>query len=320
MILLTTVIFPIFGLIFLGFLATKFRYLSSETSDALSEFVFRLALPVMVFRTVAITEVGGDIPYTLWAAYGIAILINWGLATLLIRRIFRREPRAGAVAGISASFANLVLIGVPVISTAYGDEGMIPHLYLVTVHLPFMLALGTITMDLAARREGLEDLTRGRLDMARSIFFGLLKNPIILAIFAGTLWRLSGFTMPPPVGELLKMLAQAAVPLALFSVGAGLMKYWANRSVTPAICLALLKTILFPALVYGLSVHVFTVPPLWQAVAVTAAACPTGVNAYLLAAHYKTGHALAANTMTLSTAFSAFSLIFWLTVAKSLLT
>lgn len=319
MVLLSTLIFPIFGLIFIGYLSTRLGYISFETADSLSEFVFRLVLPIMIFETVATAQISGQIPYALWASFGISILITWGLATLLIRVVFNREPRAGSVAGISSSFSNLVLIALPVISTAYGQEGLVPHLFLVSVHLPFMLALGTLTMDFAARKEGLTALQRTRLDLARTFLTTLVKNPIIVAIGLALLWNMTGLQIPGPVHELLSMISRAAVPMALLCVGAGLLKYWANRSIVPAVCLALLKVILFPGLVYIFAVYIFPMPPLWQAVAITAAACPTGVNAYLLAAHYKTGHAIAANTITLSTAISAISLIFWLTIAKSLI-
>jgi malonate transporter len=55
-------------------------------------------------------------------------------------------------------------------------------------------------------------------------------------------------------------------------------------------------------------------PASWARVAVLASACPTGVNAYLVAARFRTGEALASNAITLSTALSALTVSFWIQV------
>ena len=53
-------------------------------------------------------------------------------------------------------------------------------------------------------------------------------------------------------------------------------------------------------------------PESWQRIAVLAAACPTGVNAYLVAARFKTGEALASNAITLSTGLAVLTVSFWI--------
>ena len=45
-----------------------------------------------------------------------------------------------------------------------------------------------------------------------------------------------------------------------------------------------------------------------------AAASPTGVNAYIVAARFRTGEALASNAITISTAGAVLSMMLWLTV------
>ena len=57
-------------------------------------------------------------------------------------------------------------------------------------------------------------------------------------------------------------------------------------------------------------------PASWAKVAVLAAACPTGVNAYLVAARFKTGEALASNAITLSTALAAVTISMWIQVVS----
>ena len=47
-----------------------------------------------------------------------------------------------------------------------------------------------------------------------------------------------------------------------------------------------------------------------------AAACPTGVNAYVVAARFRTGEALASNVITISTGLAVVSMTLWLTVIE----
>ena len=48
--------------------------------------------------------------------------------------------------------------------------------------------------------------------------------------------------------------------------------------------LAALELLLMPALVLFATRYVVAMPPVWAKVAVIAAACPTGVNAYMIVA------------------------------------
>ncbi len=57
-------------------------------------------------------------------------------------------------------------------------------------------------------------------------------------------------------------------------------------------------------------------PPVWAKVAVVAAACPTGVNAYVVAARFRTGEALASNAITISTGLAVLASTLWMTIIE----
>ncbi len=54
-----TIVIPVFGLIGLGYAAAWTRILGQAASDALSEFVFVIAIPVLVFRIMANADLSG---------------------------------------------------------------------------------------------------------------------------------------------------------------------------------------------------------------------------------------------------------------------
>ena len=74
--------------------------------------------------------------------------------------------------------------------------------------------------------------------------------------------------------------------------------------VGPAVLLTALKLVLHPLIVWIVAVPVLGLSGLWVAVAVTMAAMPTGVNAYLFGARYDAAAGVAARTVFLSTLLS----------------
>jgi hypothetical protein len=97
-------------------------------------------------------------------------------------------------------------------------------------------------------------------------------------------------------------------------MGMGLWRYGIRGNIRAGLLLSALKLLVQPALVLILIRTVAPMPASWAKVAVLAAACPTGVNAYLVAARFKTGEALASNAITLSTALAVLTISLWIQV------
>lgn len=314
-----TIVLPVFGLIGLGFLAALTGYLKETTADGLVDFVFRVAIPLLIFRTVATADFTGANPWNLWASYFFGVLFTWAAGTLIIRRVFGRDARAGVVAGVSSAFANTVLIGIPLALKAYGDTGAAAVFLLISIHLPVMMLASAVLQERALRIDGLTISGTSLTDTLRSVAGSLIKNPLVVGILLGGAWYLSGWELSGLPAILIESLAGVAGTLALFAMGLSLRKYGVSGHVLPAFALALMKLSLMPALVLVAALYLFPLPPLWVKVMVLTAACPTGVNAFLIAGYFKTGQALASNTITLSTTLGLGSVSLWLIIVEGLL-
>jgi predicted permease len=110
--------------------------------------------------------------------------------------------------------------------------------------------------------------------------------------------------------------ADVASTLALVAMGMSLRNYGIRGHIQAGLLLAALKLLLMPALVLVTARYLVPMPPVWAKVAVIAAACPTGVNAYVVAARFRTGEALASNAITISTALAVITMTLWLTVIE----
>lgn len=311
--LLETVL-PVFGFIAIGYLIIAAGLLRSETCDHVSNFVFTVGVPALLIRSVGTLAMPDISPWPFWAVYFSGVGIITGIGVLITERLFKRDARAGVIGGMSASFSNTVMVGVPLVTAVFGPSGQVLMFVLIAVHLPVMMFVSAFLIEIAEYRDG---SAAGRLRFGAAIMRvcrSMMRNPMIIAILIGAFIRLTGV---PIVGVPLRLVdgfAETAIPLALTALGMSLYRYGVSGNVRPAIVLGIVKLMVMPAVVYVLAVYVAGLSPLATSVLVLAAACPTGVNAYLIANRFQTGLALSANTITLTTAVSMLTFTLWLAV------
>lgn len=294
------VVLPVFGLIALGYLARWTKLLRETTGEGLSDFVFVLAVPCLLFRTLATADVPQTQPWGYWIAYFTGLAIVWALAMLIASRVFARKGPELVVSGFAAAQSNTVFVGVPMILKAYGDAGAVPLGLLLAIHLPVTMTVATL-------------LAEGRAASPAMMIRRLFTHPIIIGIILGMLARPVVGQLPAPFWTLIDLIAAAAVPCALISLGIAMRRYGLESGLGLPVALSALKLGLHPLIVYLLATKVFDMPPHWSGVAVLFAACPCGINAYLFAERYRQGVADASSAITLSTLISLFTTAAWLT-------
>ena len=121
---------------------------------------------------------------------------------------------------MSASFSNVVMIGMPLSLNLYGEAAAAPIAILVSLHSPLLWTMASIHLGLSRRD--------GKLSVAaigRDLIVELSRNIIILSIVAGTLWRLSGLGFDPLADDIITLLGRAGIPCALISLGLSLLGF-----------------------------------------------------------------------------------------------
>lgn len=298
---LLMIVLPVFGLIGIGYVARQTGFVSERMGEGLSEFVFTLSVPCLIFRTLVRAEIPDVQPWGYWISYFIGVAVVWVAAMAIGWSFFGLKGVSGVVAGFSAGQANTVFVGVPMILKAYGDEGAVPLFLLIAVHLPVTMTLATV-------------LAEGRQASPMIILRRLLTHPIVVGILAGSALRPVAAYIPAPGWQVLDLIASAAVPCALISMGIALRRYGLQTGLKLPMLISALKLIVHPLIVLLLATQVFDMPPVWAGVAVLFASCPSGINAYLFAERYNEGVALASSAVTLSTVLALGTTLLWLYV------
>ena len=306
------IVLPAFCLIGFGYVIARLNYLGEPVGDALADFVFKVAVPVLLMRSIATAEFGENNPWFFALAYFMAIAVVWLVAMALIRFVFKRGARAAVIAGLGASYSNLILLGIPLTERAFGEPGLQMLFFLISIHLPTMMMISTFLMEYAVRADGVESAPLRPLVVIRNLARNLAVNPIIVGIFIGIIWRFSGIGVGGTVGQLMDLLSQTTGPLALIALGMGVIKYGIGGNVIAAVSLSVLSLLAMPATIVLINATVLPLPPLWFKVAVLIAACPIGVNAYLFATYFKVAEGLSSSVIVLSLLGSIITIPLWL--------
>ncbi|MBW8319902.1 MAG: AEC family transporter [Arenimonas sp.] len=302
-------VFPIFILILFGWGLVRTRVLNADIGDGLGEFVFKVAVPVLLFRTLSQADFHGASPFRLWIAYFSGVAITWAVGHILATRIFGRDARVGVLAGVSSAFANNIFIGLPLVERTVGSDGIVAVSILLAVHLPLMMVIGTVLMERAEHKVN-GGQSRGVLNVLRQVGTNLLRNPLVIGLAAGLVVHASGLALPRVLATVVDQITAMAAPAALISLGMALNKYGINGNVRIAIVIAGLKLLLMPGCVW-FACRLLGLSPDWTAALVLTSSVPTGINAWLIANRFGVGHGLAASAISLSTAVGVLSVTLW---------
>ena len=299
--ILTTVL-PVFGMIVLGYGFTRLKIFDAASGRGISLFVFNVAIPALLFKTVATMGPQQAAPWELWIAFFGGLAATWVAAAMVSRAVPSLNVSGGAAASMAAGFGNLALLGTPLALSHFGQQVAIPLGMILSVHAPILWFTAMLHRALFQTQASFS-IARTARDLLRN----LATNAIVLSLIAGSLWRVTGLGIHPVPGAMLDMLADASVPTALFALGVSLAGYSLKGSWSGMFTLIALKMVLMPVLVFLMVRYVVSIPPLWAQVAVLFAAMPTGANAFLFSQRNEEAVAAVSGAITLGTALAAIS-------------
>lgn len=309
MLSILAVTFPFFALVLCGFVATRRGVLPQAAIPGLNTFVLYFALPCMLYRFGAQTPIAQLLDPIAAGVYLVAGLLLV-LATVALTRQ-RWGWNDAAFGALVAVFPNSGFMGVPLLVALLGESSA--GTVILTMALDMVV---TTSVCIAVSRLGQGE--QGVRHALCKALLGMAANPMPWAIALGACASALAWELPGPLERTVGMLAAAASPVALFTIGAVLARsqmnqheYVAPRHYVP---IALVKLLLHPALVWslcGLAVKFGLNLPREVVVAlVLVAALPSASNVSLLTDRYGAHGGRVARIILVSTAwaFVTFSL------------
>jgi malonate transporter len=300
---------PLFVLVGVGYVLTRWGRWPLAASDALTRFVFSIAIPTLLFHLMSDFAREPRVDARLLVAFFGGCFIVYAIGRLAAFAIFRMDGAAQSVFAMGGIFANNVLLGVPLAKVTLG-EAALPAVSLVLVFNSLLLwTLATVSVEWARHR----DFSPAGLGRTLG---GVIRNPVVASILIGTAFGFTGLVLPSFLDQTLVLVSQAAIPLSLIALGMGLAGFGAKSGWRISGAIAVAKLVLHPLAVYLLA-RVLDLPPLETAAIVMLAALPIGANVYLMSRQFDVLTGPIASGIVLTTVLAALTTPLVLTLCRA---
>lgn len=301
------IVLPVFGLIAIGFGAGRSGYVSPAAARGLPEFMFKVAMPALLFRTLGTATLPDAAPLSILVAYFGASALTWGLATVLARTLLRRPPEDAPALAFASSFSNAVMMGIPLCLSFFGDKSAPVLALIVACDVAFLWTAAALQLAWAQSRGPQTGDRTGRVSL-RGVLGGvalrLATNPIIVSCAAGLAWHAGGLTLPPVLDRIISLLGQAGIPGALCALGLTLATFELKGQFPTVVLITLLKLLVMPAIAFLLATHALGLDATTAGIITVVAALPVGANAFLFASVHDRAAASVSGAVTLSLVLS----------------
>jgi len=287
----------IFALIGLGALLRAVRVFPPESAHVLNRFVFYIAFPCLVFRSLW----QADIEAALWAipppAFLLISLTFIASYYLAKQWLSLKQESAGSFA-MCVSFGNTAFLGYPFILAFRGEQALPPAIFF--DQMANFLSLYSVGVAFFVYNR------TGRFTFRN--FREILKLPPFIAFLLALV--LQQAPLPSFALTIVDSLADTTVPVIMVAIGLSLSAKHISRFLKPLLTGTVIKLALLP-LFFLIVVSFLPLQELYREVMVLQAATPTLMISYALASIYNLDLDLCSSFIFLTTVVSLVSLPLW---------
>ncbi|MDO4733286.1 MAG: AEC family transporter [Bacillota bacterium] len=240
-----TAIFPIVILMALGFFLGRIGLIRQQLIDDSTKLLFNVAIPVLVFVDLMESEIGASFDPRLMLFAVLGLLVVALLLRLIVPR-FIPEPPAVATFVQGCFRANIIILGIPIISNICGSLAATRLAMVASVIGPLY---GIVAVFIFASCMGGGPDGKQRLG-PKAILKLIFTNPVVIGCLAGMLASIINLEayMPHVISETLDELSAMVLPLSLLVQGAGIRFQGEGQCLRRSLAAALIKVLLLPIL------------------------------------------------------------------------
>lgn len=310
---------PIFLIMVLGWFLMRIGLFTKEFNKVADKYVFKVALPVLLFKDIATADIRSDFNLTFvlfcMITTTIMFLAIWGLSYTFIKD----KTQVGAFAQASARGSAAVL-GIAFINNIYGNSGMAPLMIVSAVPLYNILSviilMFSADMGKEAQKNKLTDnVSNSKGSNIKKACINVVKNPIIIGIFLGLPFSIFGISIPPIPLKAVTSIAQTATPIALLVVGAGFEGAKAIKKIKLTAVATFIKLVLLPLIFFPFAIAFGFRGSELVAILIMLGS-PTTVTCYIMAKNMGNDEVLSSSIVVMATLLSSVTLTGWIFVLK----
>lgn len=284
-------VLPVFAIMFCGYLSGVFGIVNNTGSKSLNNYVFYVALPALLFLSIATTPIKYLANWSFISINLGGILASFVIAIIISRFVYKNSFSTSSLYGMNASYGTTGYMGIPLAIAAFGQEAALPAALATLIHNIPVITLVLLTFEVSRTMKNL-GLGKQIIEIAWDVLKPVLKNPLTISVVAGIVVAMLELKLPTSIQNFAQLLAGASGPTALFALGLGLVgqtkviKEFEVKKSEVAVIVSL-KLLLQPVITLGLMMFVFEVNMLWGSIAVLMSALPVGAGVFVFAQKYE---------------------------------
>ena len=299
---------PVFLVMVVGYFLRRIGMLNESFCAVANKYVFKVALPLLLFKDIAETDLRTDfnLTFVLYCMIVTTVMFLgiWALTAWLM-------PDKSLVGAFSqaAARSSAAVLGIAFVENIYGNAGLTPMMIVAAVPLFNIYSVIILTFSAQHREKG-----RGAI---RTACINVLKNPIILGILAGLPFSLLGISIPTIPLKTITSISNTATPIALLVVGAGFEGRKALSKLKPTVIASLIKLVILPAVFLPIAIACGLAGTEMIAILIMVGS-PTTVSCYIMAKNMDNDGELTSSIIVLTTLLSSVTLTFWIFLLRSI--
>ncbi|MDO6682183.1 MULTISPECIES: AEC family transporter [unclassified Oceanobacter] len=280
-----SIIIPIFAVIGLGFYLVHSRFIPKDMLPVLSRLVLYCLIPALTFATVSQLDFSQIQAWDFLGVYAAGALLAQIVALIVFRGMLGNNLSTSAIKALGCSMPNSIFIGYPVVVQAFGEEWGHTFAFAVMVENIVILPAVLIMVELGRSKED-QQQALSIITVLAGIIQRLIKNPIIIAIAAGLLVSVAGWSLPNPALRTLTLLGNAAAAIALLVIGGSLVGNTLRGNLRDISLLSTIKLLVHPLAVMLVLMLWPDFDPTLQTLTIVYAALPMAALFPMVGSHY----------------------------------
>ncbi len=306
-------VLPIFLLVVLGYLLKKTSFLPDAFYAGGEKFVFKIALPCMLFLSVANStakKLTSNLKLVLFCS--VMVVIFFVFLSLIVPLFVKDNDKRGAF--IQGAYrSNFGILGLPLAANLFGAEGTATAAILMPAAIIFFNVLAVVILTVYAPNDMKKKPAVLALDIAKSV----VTNPLVIAVVLGLPFLLFEIELPNFAYKTLDDLSGTVSALALVSLGAGFQKDSLRGRIGYSLIASAVKTAVLPtvAVVVG---YLLGFRDVQLGLVFILFGSPTAVSSYIMAKNMKSDHEMAGQILLLSTLMCLFTLFIGIILLRTL--
>lgn len=289
------ILFPIFSIFIVGFIAQKVLKFDVANLSKMSLYVLS---PFLAFKTFYTHTLTSD--YFIYIAYIFGLCFSLVLIVSMWSIAMRYSVKERCALILSSCFMNNGNYGTPVLLVFFGSLGFDLGVIMMVLQ---QFVMSTVGIYYAAKGSAHSDIVSQK-DVIKKV----IRMPVAYGAFAGIIFQLCHIPLSKSIMTSIGMIGDSSIVIIMIILGMQLAKIKITQLDYPKLSFALTARMVISPIVAFAMVYFMPLSPMYKQILIVLAAMPSAANTTLMSVQFDTHPELVSSATLVSTLLSLITL------------